>query len=70
MRNVKFCIRRLRDLVELYAEYKAEALIFGVGRGTFLLNTLYIDYGATVLNRLHTIILRTSVQSHFLEKDH
>jgi hypothetical protein len=70
MCNIKSLIRRLHDLVELYADYKAEVLTFGVGRSIFLLNKLFISYGATVLHRLHTIILRTFVQSHFLEKDH
>jgi hypothetical protein len=70
MCNIKSWIRRLCDLVELYADYKAEVLTFGVGRSIFLLNKLLISYGAMVLNRLHTIILWTFVQSHFLEKDH
>jgi hypothetical protein len=71
MCNIKSWIRRRRDLVELYADYKAEALTFGVGRSIFLPNKLFISYEATVLNRLHTIILRgLFVQSHFLEKDH
>jgi hypothetical protein len=68
MCNVKSWIRRLRNLVELYADYKAEALTFGVGRSIFLPNKLFISYEATVLNRLHTIILRTFCPKSFFGK--
>jgi hypothetical protein len=44
MCNIKSWIRRRRDLVELYADYKAEALTFGVGRSIVLPNKLYISY--------------------------
>jgi hypothetical protein len=68
MCNIKSWIRQLCDLVELYADYEAEALTFGVGRSIFSLNKLLIIYGAMVLNRLHMIILRTFCPKSFFGK--